>query len=258
MLIWRQSAAAGDGQLHVIFLEAGSADAVLIRTPEGKNLLINGGESAANLSDELGRRLPVFRRELDWLIVASTQENQLRSLPRVVERYPPQSVLWSGNMQASFSAQRLDQYFAEHQIPVSPAEVGQRLPLGNQAWVEVQAVSPRGMVLLIEYKNFRALLPIGINSEMLDALKEDNLNKKVDVLLLADAGYAPSNPPELIESLNPELAVLSVAAGDPNGLPAPEVIQILGGYSLLRTDRNGWIAIHTDGDTLRVEVERGQ
>jgi hypothetical protein len=49
-----------------------------------------------------------------------------------------------------------------------------------------------------------------------------------------------------------------VAAGDPNGLPSQNVLDSLDGYSLLRTDRNGWIAIITDGETMRIEVERGQ
>jgi hypothetical protein len=32
----------------------------------------------------------------------------------------------------------------------------------------------------------------------------------------------------------------------------------LDGYSLLRTDRSGWITIITDGVKMRVETERGQ
>jgi beta-lactamase superfamily II metal-dependent hydrolase len=79
----------------------------------------------------------------------------------------------------------------------------------------------------------------------------------VDVLLLADSGYAPSNPPDLIENLNPKLVILSVAAGDPDGLPSDDVLEMLDGYSLLRTDRNGWISVSTDGFEMRVEAERG-
>lgn len=258
VMVWRASATTGDGQLHITFLEAGSADAILIQTPEGGNVLINGGESVSKLSDELGRRLPYFSRKLDWLIIASTQDEQVAALPRVMERYPPENVLWSGNVQASFPAQALDKYFAEQGIPVSKAEVGQRLELGDQAWVEVQSVGSRGSVLLVQYKNFRALFPISLSDGMLEELEYGNVIDKVDVLLLADAGYAPSNPPDLIENLNPELTVLSVAAGDPNGLPSQDVIDSLDGYSLLRTDRSGWITVITDGETMRVETERGQ
>jgi competence protein ComEC len=258
IMMWRASATTGDGQLHITFLDAGSADAILIQTPEGRNVLINGGESVSKLSDELGRRLPFFSRKLDWLIIASTQEEQLAALPRVMERYPPENVLWSGNVQASFSAQALDKYFAEQAIPVSRAEAGQKLELGGGASVEVQAVGPKGSVLLIQYKNFRALLPIGLSEGMLEELEYGNVIGKVDVLILADAGYAPTNPPDLIQNVNPELTVLSVAAGDADGLPSQDVLDSLDGYSFLRTDRSGWITVITDGITMRAETDRGQ
>ena len=258
IMIWRASATTGDGQLHITFLEAGSADAVLIQTPEGRNILINGGASTSKLSDELGRRLPFFSRKLDWLIIASTQEEQLAALPRVLERYPPENVLWSGNVQASFPAQALDKFFAEEGIPVSRVEAGQRLELGDGAFIEIQAVGPKGSVVLIQYENFRALLPIGMSEGMLEELEYGNVIGNVDVLLLADSGYAPSNPPDIIENVNPKLVVLSVAAGDPNGLPSESVLESLDGFSVLRTDRSGWISVITDGDQLRVEVERSE
>ena len=258
MLFWSASAKSGDGRFHVTFLDAGSANAVLIQTPEGRNILVNGGASTSELSDELGRRLPFFSRKLDWLIIASTDEEQLSALPRIVERYVPENVLWSGNVQGSFSAQLLDKYFAEQRIPVAHAEAGQRLELGDGSFIEIQAAGPRGSVLLIQDGNFRALLPIGIDEGPFESLEFGNVIGKVDVLLLADSGYAPSNPVDIFENLNPQLVVLSVAAGDPNGLPSQDVLEALDGYSLLRTDRNGWIDVSTDGTEMRVTVERGE
>ncbi|MCL4273747.1 MAG: ComEC/Rec2 family competence protein [Anaerolineales bacterium] len=258
ILFWRASATAGDGQFHITFLEVGSADAVLIQTPEGRNILINGGASVTGLSDELGRRLPFFSRKLDWLIIASTQESQLAALPRVVEIYPPDNVLWSGNTQASFSAQRLDEFFALNDIPVIRAEAGQRLELGENSFIEIQAAGPRGSVVLIQYGSFRALLPIGLSEGMLESLEFGNVVGDVDVLLLSESGYAPTNPPDLFQNMTPQLVVLSVAAGDPNGLPSQDVLEWLDGFSLLRTDRNGWINISTDGTRMHVSVERGE
>jgi competence protein ComEC len=258
ILFWRASATAGDGQFHITFLEVGSADAVLIQTPEGRNILINGGASVTELSDEIGRRLPLFSRKLDWLIIASTQENQLAALPRVMEIYPPDQVLWSGNLQASFSAQLLDEFFAREGIPTARAEVGQRLQLGENSYLEIQAAGPRGSVVLIQHGSFRALLPIGLSEGMWESLEFGNAIGKVDVLLLSESGYAPTNPPDLFENMTPQLVVLSVAAGDPNGLPSQQVLDSLGGgYSLLRTDRSGWIDVSTDGVSMRVFVERG-
>jgi beta-lactamase superfamily II metal-dependent hydrolase len=52
------------------------------------------------------------------------------------------------------------------------------------------------------------------------------------------------------------LVVLSVDAADENGMPDSEVLEALDGFSLLRTDENGWIEITTDGTQMWVNVER--
>jgi competence protein ComEC len=78
----------------------------------------------------------------------------------------------------------------------------------------------------------------------------------VSALLLAESGYAPLNTAEWIDRWRPQLALLSVAAGDPDGLPSPETLKALQGYNLLRTDREGWIRLSTDGRQMWVEVER--
>ena len=62
------------------------------------------------------------------------------------------------------------------------------------------------------------------------------------------------NPPEWIAKLHPQAVMLSVAADD--AAPDPEVLEMLEGYNLLRTDRNGRIELTTDGEQMWVEVER--
>jgi beta-lactamase superfamily II metal-dependent hydrolase len=75
-------------------------------------------------------------------------------------------------------------------------------------------------------------------------------------LLLAESGYAPVNPPEWIDWVHPQVVLLSVAAGDHQGLPSLETLEATEGYNLLRTDRNGWIKLSTDREQMWVEVER--
>jgi len=256
LLVWRAAVALPDKLLHVTFLDVGSADAVLIKTPSGKNVLINGGPSVTTLSDELGRRLSAFNRALDWLVIAGTEEEQVAALPRVVERYPPAAVLWSGNKQGSFSSRVLSEYLNLQNIPVTDMELGQPLDLGDGAELRPLALGPRGSVLLLEYKNFRVLLPIGMSFEALDELRDGASIGPVSVLSLADSGYAASNPPAWITNLNPELVILSVDAGDQDGRPDEEVLKSIKDYSVLRTDQNGWIELTTNGEQMWVNVER--
>ena len=256
LLVWRAAVAIPDGLMHVTFMDVGSADGVLIKTPSGKTILINGGDSVTTLSDELGRRLSAFDHKLDWLVIAGTDEQQVAALPRVLDRYPPQTVLWSGNKQGSFSSQVLSEYLTLQGTYMIEAKAGEELDLGDGATLKMLTVGPRGSVLLLEYQNFRALLPIGMSFDALNQLKEGASIGPVSVLSLADSGYLPSNPPEWIQNLNPELVILSVAAGDENGMPDADVMESVKDYSVLRTDQNGWIEIATNGQQMWVNVER--
>jgi len=111
----------------------------------------------------------------------------------------------------------------------------------------VISAGKRGAILLLERNNYRALLPLGAHEDDYELLRMGQNIGPMTVLLLADNGYAPLNPPEWLNNLNPQLVLLSVAPDDSSGLPDRETLDNLGGYSLLRTDQHGWIHIATDG-----------
>lgn len=255
ILVWRAVLSIPDGKLHITFLDVGTSDAILIQTPNGDNVLINGGESLSQLSSQLGERLPLSNRKLDWLIVASTQESQVASLPRLMERYPPAQVLWAGNVEASYPARTLNAWLTSHQVRVTRAEKDQALDLGDGATLRVLSADGRGAVLLVEYGSFRLLLPVGMSFDALAELQADESLRPLTALLLADSGYAQVNSADWIGFLNPQLAILSVAADNFSGLPHQETLDALGERMLLRTDVNGWIEISSDGQSIWVEVE---
>jgi competence protein ComEC len=95
-----------------------------------------------------------------------------------------------------------------------------------------------------------------MNFAELEELQNGRSNGPVSALSMADHSYAPVNPPEWINNLRPQVALLSVAAADRDGLPSPETLAALEGYTLLRTDKNGWIHISTDGERMWVEAEK--
>jgi len=255
-LTWRSALDLPDGRLQLTFLEAGSADAVLIQTPSGRSLLINGGAARSVLSDALGRRLSPFDRRLDTLLVASPLEEQVAALPGLLESFPPDWVLWSGPADASYSSLRLQSGLVSAAVPITLAQPGQVLDLGAGARLKVLAVTGRGSVLLLEWGNFHALLPCGLDADSLVSLKRETSLAPLSVLLLAGSGSAPLNPPDWIASLHPQLTILSVSAADRHGLPDPETLAALQDIPLLRTDRSGWIHISTDGVRMWVETER--
>jgi competence protein ComEC len=258
VLTWRSVLNIPDGRLHLTALDVGSADAILLTTPSGRLILINGGASPSRLSDQLGRRLPPFDRRLDYLVIASTQENQVAALPRTLEGLRPLNALWAGNGQASFSAQKLEDWLSAHAVPTRLAQTGDELDLGDGAKLRTLAVSPSGAIVVVEWQNFRAVLPIGVDFEVYEQIEYGKRLGPVTVLLLTQSGYAPANPDQWLTTIYPQIALISVAAGDPNGMPAPQPLKTLQtvNANLFRTDANGWIDIATDGQETWVEVEK--
>ncbi len=255
IVTWRSALSTPDDRLHLTLLNVGTGDAMLIQSPSGRSVLINGGPSASLLSDGLGRRLPPFHRRLDWLVIASPASKQIDALPRTSDRFQPKNVLWAGPDSPSRAADYLRKTLTEFDIPITLAESGHSLDLGDGAILRVISAGRRGAILLLEWDNFRALLPLGAREDDYESLRMGQDIGLVNVLLLADNGYAPLNPPEWINNLYPQLVLLSVAPDDPSGLPDRETLDALGGYSLLRTDQHGWIHISTDGKQMWVEVE---
>jgi competence protein ComEC len=257
---WRAAFSAPDGRLHVTILDVStpalSGDGILIRTPSGRSLLIDGGPSATRLSDALGRRLPPADRSLDWLVVAAPGNAQTISLPQVLDRFRPANVLWAGPTHGTAGARDLQGALVRSGISQVLVKPGQALDLGEGALLRVLTVGRRGATLLLEWDRFRMLLPLGINLEDMADLEYGKTIGNVSALLLADSGYAPSNPPEWIAALKPQLVLVSVSPGDEQDLPSPETLARLQNYTVLRTDRNGWIELTTDGEQMWVEVKR--
>jgi competence protein ComEC len=256
ILIWRVVLTAPDGRLHMTLMDVGTGDAILIQTPSGRRVLVDGGPSTRSLSDGLGRRLPMGQRQLDWLVVAATGGGQVGGLTSNLERFPVDQVLWAGPSTGSYPVQNLQAKLTGLEVPIVTAKTGQVLDLGDGAVIQVLEVCERGAVLLLEWGNFRTLLPIGLDFDTLEHLQSQHELDGLNVLLLAESGYAPVNPRDWFEDLSPQVVLLSVSAGDLEGLPSPETINALKGYNLLRTDHNGWIELTTDGEQLWVAVER--
>jgi beta-lactamase superfamily II metal-dependent hydrolase len=180
--------------------------------------------------------MPPFNRSLDWLMIADIGEEDISGITGNLERFTPQNVLWAGNTFGTRPVLDLKNTLTDLAITTTRAKACQVLDLGYGAQLTVLSTNNRGAVLYLKWDNFRMLLPMGMDFDAIDQLLLDSTMRSLSTLILAESGYTPLNPPDLIDYLHPQLAVLSVANGDKTGLPSPETIDALDGYNLLRTD----------------------
>jgi competence protein ComEC len=255
-LTWSAVFSAPDGRLHLALLEAGPPVTLLIQSPDGRTLLINGGSQASLINQAIGQRLPLFDRKLDSILVANADKGTFQTLPEVLASYPAGQLWWALSSPVDTTSPSFSQYVKEKNLPVENVQAGQYLDLGRGARLEALAVGETGAILLLSWENFRALLPVGLDLETLDASQDNPRLAGITALLLADRGSAELNPPEWIRKLNPQVVLLSGLAGDQAGPPDPVMLEAVQGHNLLRTDQNGWIELMTDGEQLWGEVEK--
>ncbi|MDQ2885296.1 MAG: ComEC/Rec2 family competence protein, partial [Chloroflexota bacterium] len=80
-------------QVTITFLHVGPAgkqaqgEAILIRTPDDKTILIDGGLDATSLGQELDNRLPPWQRSLDAVLLTTPRPDHLNGLLDIVKRY---------------------------------------------------------------------------------------------------------------------------------------------------------------------------
>jgi competence protein ComEC len=250
--LWSAVAATSDGYLTVTLLDVPAGEALLVHTPTGRNLLINGGSSGVELQQQVAQQLPPYHRALDWLLVAGVRQEQVASLVNSLEALAPASVAWSGTPDGSFAARQLQARLQDSGIPWVDLHVGQTFDLGAGARIQVLAAGGRGALLMLTYGDFRMLLPFGADFDMLDDLDMGRALGPVNVLLLADNGYPPQSPPDWISHLDPDMIWWTVGKEAANAeLPA-----LTAGRAMLRTGLNGWGRLRTDGVQLWVESER--
>ena len=84
VFIW--TAEAGSKELTVAFLDIGQGDAIYIETPNGTQVLIDGGRGKQILR-ALGDVMPLSDRSIDIVIATHPDADHIGGLSDVFERY---------------------------------------------------------------------------------------------------------------------------------------------------------------------------
>jgi competence protein ComEC len=100
-----------------------------------------------------------------------------------------------------------------------------------------------------------ALLTADAESDVLRRLRLES----VEILKVAHHGSEDTGLPAVLRRLRPEVAVISVGAGNDYGHPRAETLAALDaepGLTTFRTDRDGRVVIESDGHGIVVRSER--
>ena len=256
-----------DGRLHVVFLNVGQGDAILITTPHGSQILVDGGPTPSAVLAALGQRMPFWDRTLDLVVNTHPESDHLSGLLAVLERYRVERVLtppveaesalyvaWRATLQRSGTHPVTGQ--SGMHIHTSDGVSLEILhPVENARYRRLNDYS---LVLRVTLGHISFLLTGDITSEVERDLLERYPALRAMVLKVPHHGSATSSSPAFLRAVQPRVAVLSVAADNALNLPADEVLQRYRetGIPLVRTDQAGTIEFTTDGEQLWMSTER--
>jgi beta-lactamase superfamily II metal-dependent hydrolase len=250
VLAWR---ARPDGRLHVIFLET-KGDAVLIQTPAGGYVLLDGGGDPAALTAALGRRMPFWRRGLDMVVLTSTDSKHLPGQVAALARYRAGLALAPPAARRSATLDEWLRLLDEQGAAIRTARAGQRLDLGGMV-LRVLATGDgdeSGLLLRLDY---------GATSVVFD-----QIGGEAD-----EEALAASAPPratllafpwqrdphaDVVRALRPQALVFTDGQSADKPAELTFVERAIGGAALYHEQLDGAIEWVSDGQRAWVVTER--
>jgi len=281
-LAWKEVfALAGPRYLEVTVFDIGQGDSIFIETPEGHQILIDGGPGSMVLG-KLQQELPIWDRKLDMVILTHPDADHMMGLLHVLKKYQVDYVVWTGIMRSGAPYQEWLKILAEHKkqgTKMVVAKKGQEITAGQ---VALQTLNPQedlsgrefgsssndtSVVLRLDYGKASFLLTGDISDKAEEKLvatasggvpseggkKQANID--TDVLKVAHHGSKYSTSEIFLGAVTPDIAVISAGRGNSYGHPTQEVLQKLEKFGIrtLRTDQQGNIKIISDGNNLTIK-----
>jgi competence protein ComEC len=265
------ASADGGGGLALHFLDVGQGDGALLRTPAGRWLAIDAGPVSGR--DDAGRRVvaPFLERQgvraLAAVLVSHAHADHMGGVPSLLQRFGVGVVIEPGAPVQDPAYADLLAVLDSAEVPWHPGRAGERFILDGvrftvlhprPGWSEWgEDVNEDSLVLLVEYGEFQTLFTGDAGLPAESALRGSLV--PVDLLKVGHHGSRGSTGGELLDSLRPLAAVISVGRND-YGHPAPETLDRLGRRQIpvLRTDQDGTISVRTDGTTMWIRSRRGE
>ena len=269
-ILWFYLVTGTDGRLHVHFMDVGQGDSMFIVTPEGRQVLIDGGPDAMDTAIAIGGKMPFWDRYLDMVVLTHPDEDHFRGLPEVLNRYDVDTVVDSGIDSQNPLYLEWQRALEERDIQPVTAFQGQTITLDSATRLEILAPLLRpirgtssdsnnnGVVMRLVYGGVSFLLAADIEAELEARLLQKDLSLKSSVLKVPHHGSKTSTTPRFLSAVSPVAAVVSAGADNPYGHPHPQVTSrletTLGMAGTYITAQQGDIEFITDGERLWVKT----
>lgn len=250
-----------DSDLSIHIIDVGQGDSIFVKTPNGKTMLIDGGDIAA------GKTVVSYLNKynidkIDVLIGTHPHADHIGGLIDVLENFEIGKFYMPKKIHTSKTYEKLLETTKNKGLKITPATKDLVIDLDQD--IPLYFLSPLrdygdnlnlwSAVVKMEYGEksflFTGDYEVLGEKELCDTYDKDFLQS--EFLKVGHHGSNTSTSQEFLDIIQPEIAIISCKTGNSYGHPHKEVVERLKkfGSNIYRTDEQGTIIIRSDGDII--------
>ncbi len=265
-----------NNSLQIHFADVGQGDCAIIRTPSGKNIIIDGGGSINDQNGSYaGERIVVpllynlNMTEIDLMIASHGHMDHIGGLKTVIDKINVKKLIVADIN--DIEMRDLTDYAVNKGIPVIRMKEDDILykenglalkalyPLKDEKLMPIDSTTNANelsLVVRLDYGDFSALFTgdIGFVTEQ-RILNNNNKEIRCDLLKVAHHGSKYSSDKSFVEAVEPNMSVIS-AGRNTYGHPSPEAVERIAGQGskIYQTMINGGILVEVWEKETRMRV----
>lgn len=258
-----------NNQLQVSFLDIGQGDAIYIKAPNGRDMLIDGGRTSVTLLKKLRTAMAPGDDTINVILETHPDADHIGGLQSVIENYSVGEFVEPGIPATTKTYEGLLAAVGANQVPHLFGRTGTIITLDEKNSVIFKVFAPSSIyegedtndasiVGILSYGKKKFLLngdaPIVTEEEIM----KKGIDLGVDVLKLGHHGSRTSSSEAFLRATHPNVAVISAGCDNSYGHPHKEVMSRLATLQIpaVSTCASGTITFMTDGDTLSQHLEK--
>lgn len=235
ILISREIALSSNGNLRWYVPYVGQGDAMLLTTPKGAQVVIDGGPNT-DLLTILGTHMPWFDRTIELLVLTHPDSDHITALPELLKRYKVKQILMTGTQHSSGRYAAFLHQIKQQNITLISPRFGTFLqtddgvtiqvlwPLEQKVGEVVHSANHESIVLKVQFGNESILLTGDIEAAAEQAILASGQILQADYLKIAHHGSKTSTTTEFLQAVQPKYAIISSGIQNKFSHPHPEII----------------------------------
>lgn len=258
-------------ELEIYMIDVGQGDSMLIKTPQGKHILIDGGgDEEYDIGENvlipylLNKKI----KKIDYAIITHFDSDHVKGIFSVLKKLDVKNVIISKQKENSENFQEFFKIIKENKTNVIVVKAKDKFQIEKNIVLEIfwptenlqiseNALNNNSIVGKIIYNKFSILFTGDIEEKAEKAILEKyKTNKKIlnsTILKIAHHGSKTSSTIDFLSNVNPKIALIGVGTNNNFGHPSSITLENLKliNCNIFRTDEDGEIIIKLKNKSIK-------